>query len=74
MENIFLFFANAAFYVATGPSLGLANNLMRLFVLSRYFHTYVYLSSIGQPWRGVSWMVGASVQYSMAFCTLWACM
>ena len=74
MENIFLFFANGAFYLATGPDPWVAINLMRLFTISRYIHTYIYLYGIDQPWRGIAWMVGASVQYIMAFATLWSCL
>ncbi len=54
MENIFVFFALAAFYVTTGPAAATANWLFRIFTIARYVHTFVYVNAVG--WVPFTWI------------------
>ncbi len=70
MECIYVFLANAAFFLTTKPDAWLAVTLFRVFVGTRYLHTFFYLNQVRQPTRGLSFMVGHAVQFYMVFCTL----
>ena len=46
IENIIPFVLIAAIYLTTGPSLGTAKLLFRIFTAARYIHTFVYLFAV----------------------------
>ncbi|XP_067915062.1 microsomal glutathione S-transferase 1-like [Heterodontus francisci] len=66
LENIVPFVGIGLLYALTGPDLSTALLHFRIFVGSRIFHTIAYLVPLPQPSRGVSWLVGLGVTFSMA--------
>ena len=46
VESIYIFFINAFLYLTTGPGLWMATTLFKVFTVSRYLHTIVYLSGV----------------------------
>ncbi len=46
IENIYLFFANSAFYLMTEPNEATATNLVRAFAAARLLHTVVYVNEV----------------------------
>ncbi len=46
MENIYLFFSNASFYLMTEPDVGTATALFNTFTAARYLHTIFYLGQV----------------------------
>uniref|UniRef100_W5NGY3 Microsomal glutathione S-transferase 1 n=1 Tax=Lepisosteus oculatus TaxID=7918 RepID=W5NGY3_LEPOC len=67
LENIVPFVVIGLLYALTGPDLYSAVLHFRVFVGSRFFHTIAYLTPLPQPSRGLSWMVGMGVTFSMAY-------
>ncbi len=70
MENVYLFFANASFYLMTEPEESVAVNLVRTFAAARFLHTFAYLNEVPQPTRAVAFLTGFGVNAFMAFCTI----
>jgi microsomal prostaglandin-E synthase 1 len=64
IENAVPFFAIGMLYTMTAPSLTFARALFAIFVLVRLFHAFFYLSA-KQPWRTLSFVVGALVNVIM---------
>ncbi|MBN3313592.1 MGST1 transferase, partial [Atractosteus spatula] len=67
LENIVPFVVIGLLYALTGPDLYTAVLHFRVFVGSRFFHTIAYVTPLPQPSRGLSWMVGMGVTFSMAY-------
>ncbi|XP_060745686.1 microsomal glutathione S-transferase 1-like [Tachysurus vachellii] len=67
LENIIPFVLIGLLYTLTGPELSTALLHFRLFVGSRFVHTIVYVTSMPQPSRGLSWIVGIGAIVSMAY-------
>ncbi|XP_006633566.2 microsomal glutathione S-transferase 1 [Lepisosteus oculatus] len=67
LENIVPFVVIGLLYALTGPDLYSAVLHFRVFVGSRFFHTIAYVTPLPQPSRGLSWMVGMGVTFSMAY-------
>ena len=65
LENIYPFVLVGLLYVATDPSLAAAKFHFYAFVISRFAHTFVYLSQIRQPARSVCFVTGFAVTISM---------
>ncbi len=55
MENIYLFFFLSAFYLMTGPNPLIAVNLVRVFAVSRIFHTVCYLCEVKIRLNSIPW-------------------
>ncbi|XP_051156094.1 microsomal glutathione S-transferase 1-like [Leptopilina boulardi] len=58
LENVLPWFIITFLYLTTGPSIWLATNLIRGFVLSRIAHTLTYAICPMQPGRAISFFVG----------------
>ncbi|KAM4615569.1 microsomal glutathione S-transferase 1-like [Polymixia lowei] len=67
LENIIPFVVIGLLYALTGPDLSTALLHFRVFVGSRIFHTIAYVLPLPQPSRGLSWMTGMAVTFSMAY-------
>nr|UDM84154.1 microsomal glutathione S-transferase 1 [Sillago sihama] len=67
LENIIPFVVVGLLYTLTGPELSAALLHFRLFTGSRIFHTLAYVCALPQPSRGLSWMLGMLVTFSMAY-------
>ncbi|XP_027007685.1 microsomal glutathione S-transferase 1 [Tachysurus fulvidraco] len=67
LENVIPFVLIGLLYTLTGPELSTALLHFRLFVGSRFVHTIVYVTSMPQPSRGLSWIVGIGTTFSMAY-------
>ncbi|KAM9334842.1 microsomal glutathione S-transferase 1-like [Symphorus nematophorus] len=67
LENIVPFVVVGLLYAVTGPELSAALLHFRLFAGSRIFHTVSYVGALPQPCRGLSFMVGLLVTFSMAY-------
>ncbi|KAL4660262.1 microsomal glutathione S-transferase 1 [Arapaima gigas] len=67
LENIIPFVLIGLLYSLTGPELSTALLHFRVFVGSRIFHTVAYVACLPQPSRGLSWVVGLAVTFSMAY-------
>ncbi|KAM9334841.1 microsomal glutathione S-transferase 1.2 [Symphorus nematophorus] len=67
LENIVPFVVVGLLYALTGPELSAALLHFRLFAGSRIFHTVSYVGALPQPCRGLSFMVGLLVTFSMAY-------
>ncbi|XP_070532459.1 microsomal glutathione S-transferase 1-like [Ptychodera flava] len=65
LENIPAFLALGAMLLVTNPSATIAIWHFRIFAVSRLLHTVCYLNGI-QPFRALCYMVGTSVNLSMA--------
>nr|XP_046235462.1 microsomal glutathione S-transferase 1-like [Scatophagus argus]XP_046235463.1 microsomal glutathione S-transferase 1-like [Scatophagus argus]XP_046235464.1 microsomal glutathione S-transferase 1-like [Scatophagus argus]XP_046235465.1 microsomal glutathione S-transferase 1-like [Scatophagus argus]XP_046235466.1 microsomal glutathione S-transferase 1-like [Scatophagus argus] len=67
LENIIPFVVIGLLYALTGPELSAALLHFRLFTGSRICHTIAYVGALPQPSRGLSWIVGMLVTFSMAY-------
>ncbi|XP_040885793.1 microsomal glutathione S-transferase 1-like [Toxotes jaculatrix] len=67
LENIIPFVVIGLLYALTGPELSTALLHFRLFAGSRIFHTVAYIGALPQPSRGLSWILGMLVTFSMAY-------
>ncbi|KAF0039171.1 hypothetical protein F2P81_009655 [Scophthalmus maximus] len=67
LENIVPFVAVGLLYALTGPELSSALLHFRLFAGSRILHTVAYVGALPQPSRGLSWILGMLVPFSMAY-------
>ncbi|XP_020390947.2 microsomal glutathione S-transferase 1-like [Rhincodon typus] len=67
LENIVPFVGIGLLYALSGPDLNTALMHFRIFVASRIFHSIAYLVPLPQPSRGLSWIVGMGVTFSMAY-------
>ncbi|XP_047431955.1 microsomal glutathione S-transferase 1-like isoform X2 [Mugil cephalus] len=67
LENIIPFAVVGMLYALTGPELSAALLHFRIFACSRVFHTIAYIGVLPQPSRGLSWILGMLVTYSMAY-------
>uniref|UniRef100_UPI00398F79C7 microsomal glutathione S-transferase 1-like n=1 Tax=Pristiophorus japonicus TaxID=55135 RepID=UPI00398F79C7 len=67
LENIVPFIGIGLLYAFTKPNLGMALLHFRIFAGSRIFHSIAYLVPFPQPSRGLSWIVGMGVTFSMAY-------
>ncbi|XP_026218871.1 microsomal glutathione S-transferase 1 [Anabas testudineus] len=67
IENIIPFVLIGLLYSLTGPDLGTALLHFRVFAASRIFHTISYVGALPQPSRGLSWILGMLVTFSMAY-------
>ncbi|KAL6117145.1 mgst1 [Pungitius sinensis] len=67
LENIIPFVLIGLLYALTGPKLSAALLHFRVFAACRIFHTIAYVCALPQPSRGLSWVVGMLVTFSMAY-------
>nr|XP_056703051.1 microsomal glutathione S-transferase 1 [Euleptes europaea] len=67
LENIVPFAIIGFFYSISGPAYSTALLHYRLFLGARLFHTVAYFVPLPQPCRGLSWLVGYLVTFSMAY-------
>ncbi|XP_067860869.1 microsomal glutathione S-transferase 1-like [Heptranchias perlo] len=67
LENIVPFIGIGLLYAFTGPDPSTALLHFRIFAGARIFHSIAYLVPLPQPARGLSWMVGMGVTFSMAY-------
>ncbi|XP_062862146.1 microsomal glutathione S-transferase 1-like [Trichomycterus rosablanca] len=67
LENIVPFVMVGLLYALTGPNLSSALMHFRIFVASRLVYTVAYINAMPHPLRGLAWMVGMGVIFSMAF-------
>ncbi|NWV92698.1 MGST1 transferase, partial [Machaerirhynchus nigripectus] len=67
LENIVPFVGIGLLYALSGPELSTALLHFRIFTGARILHTFAYLIPLPQPSRGLSWAVGYSVTFSMAY-------
>ncbi|NXU14225.1 MGST1 transferase, partial [Pardalotus punctatus] len=67
LENIVPFVGIGLLYALSGPELSSALLHFRIFAGARILHTFAYLLALPQPSRGLSWAVGYSVTFSMAY-------
>ncbi|KAM4782382.1 microsomal glutathione S-transferase 1 [Cyanocitta cristata] len=67
LENIVPFVGIGLLYALSGPELSTALLHFRIFTGARILHTFAYLIPLPQPGRGLSWAVGYSVTFSMAY-------
>lgn len=70
LENVLPWFIITFLYLTTGPSVWLATNLIRGFVLSRIAHTLTYAVCPMQPGRALSFFVGYAIMGYQAFTCL----
>ncbi|XP_029167657.1 microsomal glutathione S-transferase 1-like [Nylanderia fulva] len=70
LENILPWFMITYLWLSTGPSLWLANALMRTFVIARIIYTISYLVIKKQPIRFLVFFVGYGITLYQAFSTL----
>jgi uncharacterized MAPEG superfamily protein len=71
LENIPIFLILAWIYVAAGLSTGAFEIYCTVFVVARILHTVFYLNAV-QPWRTVSFTVGAVAMIALAIHLLFA--
>ncbi|XP_048358350.1 microsomal glutathione S-transferase 1 [Sphaerodactylus townsendi] len=67
LENIVPFAIIGFFYCVSGVPYSTALLHYRLFFGARVFHTIAYFIPLPQPCRGLSWLVGYLVTFSMAY-------
>ncbi|XP_070710018.1 microsomal glutathione S-transferase 1-like [Pempheris klunzingeri] len=67
LENVVPFVLVGLLYTLTGPELSSALLHFRLFAGSRIFHTIAYVGALPQPCRGLSFILGLVVTFSMAY-------
>ncbi|XP_060924254.1 microsomal glutathione S-transferase 1-like [Limanda limanda] len=67
LENIVPFVVIGLLWALTAPELSCALLHFRIFAGARIFHTVAYVCALPQPSRGLSWMLGMLVTFSMAF-------
>ncbi|KAK5849142.1 hypothetical protein PBY51_008806 [Eleginops maclovinus] len=70
IETIIPFVLIGLLYALTGPALTAALLHFRIFAGSRICHSIAYLCCLPQPSRGLSWMAGMLVNFSMAYSVL----
>jgi glutathione S-transferase len=70
LENIPAFLACGLLYVATGPSVLVANSLFALFVVARLAHTAAYITGQRHEVRATFYSVGSIVVIVMAVLVL----
>ncbi|KAI9517004.1 hypothetical protein NQZ68_011481 [Dissostichus eleginoides] len=70
IETIIPFVLVGLLYALTGPVLSTALLHFRIFAGSRICHTIAYLFSLPQPSRGLSWVIGLLVNFSMSYSVL----
>lgn len=70
IETIIPFVLVGLLYALTGPVLSAALLHFRIFAGSRICHTIAYLFSLPQPSRGLSWVIGLLVNFSMSYSVL----
>ncbi|XP_034073516.1 microsomal glutathione S-transferase 1-like [Gymnodraco acuticeps] len=70
IETIVPFVLVGLLYALTGPVLSAALLHFRIFAGSRICHTIAYLFSLPQPSRGLSWVIGLLVNFSMSYSVL----
>lgn len=70
LENVLPFVLVGLLYSLTGPDLSWALLHFRVFTGARLFHTVAYVLVLPQPSRGLSWVVGMIVTFSMAYSVL----
>ncbi|KAM4543034.1 microsomal glutathione S-transferase 1-like [Odontesthes bonariensis] len=70
LENIVPFMMVGLLYALTGPELSVALLHFRVFTASRLLHTVAYIGKLPQPSRGLSYLVGVVVTFSMAYSVL----
>jgi glutathione S-transferase len=66
LENIPAFLACGLIFVATGPSLVLANSMMYGFVAARLLHTLAYASKQSHEVRATLYTIGSLLVIAMA--------
>uniref|UniRef100_A0A4X2LK69 Microsomal glutathione S-transferase 1 n=1 Tax=Vombatus ursinus TaxID=29139 RepID=A0A4X2LK69_VOMUR len=67
LENIVPFFCIGLLYSLSDPDLTTALWHFRIFVAARIYHTIAYLTPLPQPNRGLSWLIGYIVTFSMVY-------
>ncbi|XP_029017380.1 microsomal glutathione S-transferase 1-like [Betta splendens] len=67
LENVLPFVLIGLLYSLTVPELGTALLHFRLFVASRIFHTVAYVAALPQPSRGLSYILGLLITFSMTY-------
>ncbi|XP_019955351.2 microsomal glutathione S-transferase 1-like [Paralichthys olivaceus] len=67
LENIVPFVVIGLLYALTAPELSAALLHFRIFAGARIFHTVAYVGALPQPSRGLSWILGMLVTFSMAY-------
>ena len=70
LENIPAFLACGLIFVATGPSLVLANSMMYGFVAARLLHTLAYASKRSHEVRATFYTIGSLLVIAMAIYVL----
>nr|XP_033806648.1 microsomal glutathione S-transferase 1 isoform X2 [Geotrypetes seraphini]XP_033806649.1 microsomal glutathione S-transferase 1 isoform X2 [Geotrypetes seraphini]XP_033806650.1 microsomal glutathione S-transferase 1 isoform X2 [Geotrypetes seraphini] len=70
LENIVPFVGIGLLYALSSPDLFMALIHFRIFTASRIYHTISYLIPLPQPNRGLGWMIGYGVTFSMAYTVL----
>ena len=65
MENIFPFVFLGLFYITISPSVTMAKILFGIYTVARLLHTVLLLNAIGQPSRGLTFIVGVVVKIIM---------
>lgn len=74
LENLLPFLCIGLVYVATGPSVTLAQTLFATYLVARLVHFYVYLTAQSHEMRGSIWTVSSLVMLFMAGSSLWSSM
>ncbi|XP_034434725.1 microsomal glutathione S-transferase 1-like [Hippoglossus hippoglossus] len=67
LENIVPFVVIGLLYALTAPELSAALLHFRIFAGARIFHTVAYVGALPQPSRGLGWILGMLVTFSMAY-------
>ncbi|KAJ8398864.1 hypothetical protein AAFF_G00417720 [Aldrovandia affinis] len=67
LENVVPFVLVGLLYALTGPDLQTALLHFRVFVVSRFLHTVVYVTPLPQPSRVIVFLVGLFTTLSMAY-------
>ncbi|KAM4723688.1 microsomal glutathione S-transferase 1.2 [Anableps anableps] len=67
LENIIPFFFIGLLYALSGPELSSALLHFRIFTAARIFHSFAYILALPQPSRGLSYLLGMLVTFSMAY-------
>ncbi|XP_037070460.1 microsomal glutathione S-transferase 1-like [Pollicipes pollicipes] len=73
LENILPFLVLCPIYLATGPAVWVATNVIRTFAIARIAHTVLYLNEVPGV-RGLAFIVGVAATLFMAGSTImYAC-
>ena len=70
IENVPLFLAAGLLFVATGPSLLLAQILFYGYVVTRFCHLYIVVTGRAHDWRATFWTFGSLMIIGMAVSAL----